>query len=272
MNRSFLEDSAELKERLRGYYLKYYSDTLGIHNAQDYVNKRLHENEHALELISLQLEIFPCLVHSNAKVLIIGGGTGAELMAFHALGLDAIMIDPDKDALAIARQKAVEHALQSTCVVDGVVESLPFDNSSFDFIWSWTVLEHVGCYKKAMSEISRVMRSGAFGIINFPDYNSCYEGHYKIALPLFLPMWVNCLILMVLKKNPTFLAKHINQISHQKFVRATMDLPLTIFRCYAQRSNGLREDKNLPTSMARFLKSYLDIVNSNTYFLKKNKA
>ena len=53
------------------------------------------------------------------------------------------------------------------------VQSIPFDNNTFDVIMCNHVLEHVDDDKKAMSEFYRVMKPGGWGIFEVPvDYSS----------------------------------------------------------------------------------------------------
>lgn len=69
----------------------------------------------------------------GAKVLIIGGGTGAELIAFHALGYEAWMIDPEFTTCQLARQKAADRNVDPSSWETGS-ENLPSEDESFDFI------------------------------------------------------------------------------------------------------------------------------------------
>ena len=58
-------------------------------------------------------------------------------------------------------------------------ESVPLDDESVDFIYSFEVLEHVQDPYKVLSEIYRLLKKGGKAYISTCNYDSFYEGHYK---------------------------------------------------------------------------------------------
>ena len=96
----------------------------------------------------------------NARVLEVGCGTGlllhrAAQRAEHAVGIDIS---------AGMLQKAVERGLDA---VQADATALPFDDNTFDLVYSFKVLAHVQDIQKALEEISRVTRRGGHMILEF---------------------------------------------------------------------------------------------------------
>lgn len=97
------------------------------------------------------------------RVLDVGCGTG-ELLAAMASGLsgsEVTGIDPDRDALRLARRKLDERGLEAR-LVPGHAESLPFADQTFDLVVSSLMLHHLDSATKAraLREWSRVLAPG----------------------------------------------------------------------------------------------------------------
>lgn len=69
-------------------------------------------------------------------------------------------------------------------VADGT--KLPFENSKFDFVFAWEVIEHVevGSEVNFFSEAQRVLKSGGFFVISTPNSNF----FSKLLDPAYLPL------------------------------------------------------------------------------------
>ena len=92
---------------------------------------------------------------------------------------------------------------------------MPFKDGQFDFIYCFTVLEHVKNVENSISEMVRCTKSKGKIFVETPDYRQLYEGHYKLPLPMFLPIWVNKLFLKILGR-PTEFISTINKINSKK--------------------------------------------------------
>ena len=82
---------------------------------------------------------------------------------------------------------------------------MPFDEASFDIVYSANVLEHTQDPAQVLSEAARVLRPG--GVLHFeiPNFLSYYEGHYAVLQPPvlwkpMLPLWVR----FVFRRDPAF--------------------------------------------------------------------
>jgi ubiquinone/menaquinone biosynthesis C-methylase UbiE len=96
----------------------------------------------------------------------------------------------------------------------GVGENLPFNDESFDIISTYQTLEHVQSHQKCFDEFKRVLKPGGALFIQCPDYNSFYEGHYRIQM---LPLMNKSLLKRCLKiiNKPTKGLDTINYITKQ---------------------------------------------------------
>ncbi len=124
------------------------------------------EKQDYLEQAKRRYELEPFILdfaefdqYQGKKVLEIGVGLGADHQKFAEA--DAILYGID------LTQRAVEHTkhrfdllglTSSLQVADA--EDLPFDNETFDLVYSWGVLHHSPDTPKAISEVFRVLKSG----------------------------------------------------------------------------------------------------------------
>jgi arsenite methyltransferase len=93
----------------------------------------------------------------------IGFGTGFPLTELAMrLGASSVVygIDPWKEASERARQKIRLYGIQNARIIEGVAESVPLPDDSLDLIVSNNGLNNVGNLDKALSECSRVLKSG----------------------------------------------------------------------------------------------------------------
>ena len=93
------------------------------------------------------------------KILEIGCGMGcmASHWAMHGAKITAIDLNP----VAIKRTKQRFKIFNLKGDIQEVdAESLPFDDASFDFVYSWGVIHHTPRIEKAASEMWRVLKPG----------------------------------------------------------------------------------------------------------------
>jgi len=98
----------------------------------------------------------------------IGVGSGRFALP---LGIK-IGVDPSSKMREIAQKRGIE-------VFDGVAESLPFDDSQFEFVLMVTTICFVDDIETSFQEAYRVLRPGGFLIIGFIDKDSRIGGLYQ---------------------------------------------------------------------------------------------
>ena len=106
-------------------------------------------------------------VKVGASFLDVGCGTGYSLMKAHQ-DFDCIVqgIDPDPGAHGVGR--FTENLWKYRPIIQGNAESLPFEDDTFDIVYSSHVLEHVTNEDKALQEMRRVLKPDGVLIIGMP--------------------------------------------------------------------------------------------------------
>lgn len=97
-----------------------------------------------------------------SKMLVVGCGNGREAHALaNALHCDVTGIDLrdtfDPEAAAGVRLQRAD------------ATAMPFDTDTFDFVYSYHVLEHIPRYRDALSEMNRVLKKGGGLWIGTPN-------------------------------------------------------------------------------------------------------
>ena len=125
--------------------------------------------------IQLQMGIIKELGYSispQSKILDFGCGGGERVYEFRKLGFDAVGVDIKLDE--------ENEFLRLMLANDGY--RIPFDDETFDFVYSNQVFEHVRDHKTALSEIRRVLKPRGFSLHFFPPKLSPIECHTYVPL------------------------------------------------------------------------------------------
>lgn len=110
----------------------------------------------------------------NKRILEIGTGTGRIAMELAVKGSNVVGVDFSAGMLGVARRKLRASHGTGLNLVRANGRSLPFADSSFDGCVCVNVLGHVPDFRGVLSEISRVLKDGAFAIVSFPNLLSLY--------------------------------------------------------------------------------------------------
>lgn len=101
---------------------------------------------------------------NQCKVLDQGCGGGRYTTAWKLLGAkEVIGIDFSEIGLQDAKNRVELANINDITFVKGSVLEMPFDNNTFDIVYSNGVLHHTEDWKKGISEQMRVMKSGGIG-------------------------------------------------------------------------------------------------------------
>lgn len=118
------------------------------------------------------------------KVMDIGSGLGFPALELaQRLGKTARMValDPWRAATRRMRQKMIQYEIDNVTIINGVVETMPFESASFDLITSNNGLNNVLDWRQAWRECSRVAKNGAQMVVteNLPgtmhEFYQCLE-------------------------------------------------------------------------------------------------
>ena len=136
--------------------------------------KERHDGYHAL-IDDLEVGLVEPLA-AGRDVLEVGCGTGLILRRVAPKARRAVGVDISPGMLVKARERGLE-------VVEGSATALPFEDASFDLLYSFKVLAHVEDMPKAFSEFVRVTRPGASLVLEFYNRHSLRYAAKKLAGP-----------------------------------------------------------------------------------------
>ena len=219
----------KINEKILKYYKSYYLNELGLPDWKQRAANRLIEEKTFSSKIFDEILSKIQFNFKNKKILVNGCGTGGELIhTSKVLKSDAYGIEPNEKALEICNMKAQLFGIDKGRVINAVAENLPFEDNTFDFVYCYTVIEHVQNVEMAIDEMIRVTKKNGYIYINAPDYRQFTERHYKVHLPMFLPKWINKIFLRLQGRPTDFLdslqlvnKKQLEKIFNRKKVSST---------------------------------------------------
>lgn len=104
-------------------------------------------------------------IASDARILDVGTGTGANLRLLRELGIARVTgLDNREEAINFCRDKGLGQ------VERGDVLAMPFADGSFDLVLATDIIEHVAEDGRALGEIRRVLRPGGRALLTVPAF------------------------------------------------------------------------------------------------------
>jgi ubiquinone/menaquinone biosynthesis C-methylase UbiE len=118
---------------------------------------------------------------NGRQLLDVGAYTGVfvDIAARH--GWDAWGIEPSLWAVDLARQEGLQ-------MVGGTLEDSTFEDSSFDVVTMWDVIEHVANPMATMHAAYRVLKPGGFLVVHTMDLGSPFARLMGKRWPWFMEM------------------------------------------------------------------------------------
>jgi ubiquinone/menaquinone biosynthesis C-methylase UbiE len=123
---------------------------------------------------------------ADQDVLEVGCGSGIAAQMFAEAHADLTAVDLTPWAVATTRARLAAFDLDGE-VIEADGEALPFENESFDLVFSWGVIHHSSNMDRALSELVRVCRSGGELVLMVYHRRSFFYVTYK-AFQRFLPL------------------------------------------------------------------------------------
>ena len=118
------------------------------------------------------------------RLLEIGSGFGANIAVWTMeYGVDA-GVEPSGASFGRSfdgsRLLFRENGLNPDRIVATAGEALPFDDDTFDIVYSANVLEHTQDPLQVLFEAARVVQPGGVCHMEIPNFPSYFEGHYMV--------------------------------------------------------------------------------------------
>jgi len=107
--------------------------------------------------------------HNGKKVLEVGVGAGTDFLQWVRSGTQAYGVDLTEQAVEHVKQRLQVYNLNACEVRVANAQALPYDDNSFDLVYSWGVIHHAPDTKQCLAEIVRVTKPG--GQIKVMVYN-----------------------------------------------------------------------------------------------------
>lgn len=150
----------------------------------DYEAKRYALEPHILEVV-------PFPEGKGKDVLEIGTGLGTDGARWAAEGARYTGVDLTPEATRFASENFRVRGLTGR-FLNLDAETLPFENGSFDIVYSHGVIHHTPRTERVVSEIHRVLRPGGRAIVMVYHKSSC---NYHVNIMLFRRLGISLLLL-----------------------------------------------------------------------------
>jgi 2-polyprenyl-3-methyl-5-hydroxy-6-metoxy-1,4-benzoquinol methylase len=244
----------QIKLLLSEYYEDYYRAQLGLPDWRVRVQDRLSEEKYLGGPNLDRVEDWMGVNFARKRVLVVGAGTGAESVALHQRGAKVYGVEPDVRAINILGLKAQINGIPQNRFRQGVAEHIPHPSDFFDFVYCYTVLEHVQNVEKTIDEMVRVCKVGGLVYIQTPDYRFPYEGHYKSSRISFSSKWLTYLQFWVMGKPVCFLrsVNFVNAPNLDKFFMKRNVLTLRVMPPWLREWHGIKSASSFIRFARRF--------------------
>jgi SAM-dependent methyltransferase len=235
-------DQAQLRDLLTEYRAANWRDIQTPEWQQKIVNSMLQRGEpRLLKRIAPYYQLPP-----DACILDLGSGVGNFVVACRDRGLHAFGIEPDRIGAgsSLTSLQIASKRLDSLVFAGAVGESLPFPDSTFDFVVLDQVIEHVSDQKRVLSEAFRVLKPTGCVYIACPNHLRFYEPHYKLWFVPLMPKTLASWYLRLRGRDPVLLRQlnyttnwRLRKLLHQPGMRV-VDLNQQDFRSRLRWQTG----------------------------------
>jgi ubiquinone/menaquinone biosynthesis C-methylase UbiE len=139
--------------------------------------------DHAARLMARLEPHVKALEQSGARVLDVGAAQGLHSIALKRQGFESVGVEPWAEAVETGKQIGKQIGTPVD-LIQGVGESLPFEDASFDVVLAENVMEHVADPDTVFAEVYRVLRPGG-GFHFYTASALCPRQHEITRFPLF---------------------------------------------------------------------------------------
>lgn len=130
-------------------------------------------------------KLFPFEKYKNKKVLEIGCGLGCMLINWARNNSICTGVDLNPTSVEQTKKRFELNGLKADIRLEDA-NKLPFEDNSFDYVWSWGVLHHSPNLELSIKELFRVLKpGGGFGIMLY-NRESLYQWYMTDYVEGFL--------------------------------------------------------------------------------------
>jgi ubiquinone/menaquinone biosynthesis C-methylase UbiE len=121
-------------------------------------------------------------IKDDSKLLEIGAGTGRFGIRFTQENptLHVTLSDPTESSVKLMKEYVRKYQLGNIDIVKCYGESLPFDDKTFDMVFSDVVLQHIEEPLKVVEEVNRVLKDDGFFVLTLVNKFNPFHSGYKI--------------------------------------------------------------------------------------------
>jgi len=161
------------------------------------------------------------------KLLDVGFGNGAFSVAFSKAGAEVSGMEINPVLLDIAKENVQKAGIKADLkLYNGF--SFPFANSTFDYVYSTSVLEHVTDAKLFLQEIDRVLKPNGLVYLSFPNRLAPKETHTGLWFISYLPRTVAEWYLRHIRRRNTIAELNLHFLSYFFFLRSLRGTDLKV--------------------------------------------
>ena len=114
----------------------------------------------------------------RTNLLEVGSGRGEGIIEFAKLGVICTCVDSDQDALVGIEQRCKELGLKITTVRSDAENILPFPDTTFDVVYTKSLIEHISDPVSFFKESKRLLTSKGKTVNLIPDWESQFKNFY----------------------------------------------------------------------------------------------
>lgn len=152
-------ESSSLKNEVKSYWNNQACGTFDVDKSKftkEYFDE-IEEKRYKREPEILEFANFPSA--KGKKMLEVGLGAGTDFINWVRNGANAYGIDLTDESISHVKHRLELEGLEANFAV-GDSENLPFEDNTFEFVYSWGVIHHTPDTPKAFREIYRVLKPG----------------------------------------------------------------------------------------------------------------
>jgi len=170
------------------------------------IDKITHDHL-SLGRVGEQLELLSSFVGDlkGKKLLEVGSGWGLFVALARKQAIESYGIEPEEEVYQTSLKVLEGYGLSQDIIKQAPGEKIPFEDNTFDVVYSTMVLEHVKDPKKVIRESVRVLKKGGYLQFVIPNYGSFWEGHYGILWPPNLSKPLAKIYVSLLGRDPSYL-------------------------------------------------------------------